>query len=99
MPRQKNDGRGRLGGRKKGVPNKATAPFKELIAEHWRQYEESGQFATDLQELDPSTRATLMEKYAQYIAPRMKSVDLDISHDITLTIEDQLRKLCGDPSE
>ena len=36
-----------------------------------------------------------MEKYAQYITPRMKSVDLDIIQPVTLTIEDRLRQLCN----
>lgn len=95
MPRQKNDGRGRLGGRAKGTPNKSTSELRHIIADLWHTYQHSGQFATDLQCLDPAERITVMEKYAQYIAPKMKSVDLDLSHTVTLTIEDQLRTLAN----
>lgn len=99
MARQKNDGRGRLGGRQKGTPNKSTSSLREILAEHWRKYQESGQFADDLEALDPATRATIMERYAQYIAPKMKSVDMDVNHTVNLTIEDRLRELCGEDKE
>ena len=33
MTRQKNDGRGRLGGRQKGTPNKVTATLREWVAD------------------------------------------------------------------
>ncbi|MDE6235281.1 MAG: hypothetical protein K2M56_05990 [Muribaculaceae bacterium] len=99
MARQKNDGRGRLGGRQKGTPNKSTSSMREIIAEHWREYQESGQFAADLKELDPATRAVLMERYAQYIAPKMKSVDMEVTQKTQITIEARLRELCGESDE
>ena len=37
MPRQKNDGRGRLGGRQKGTPNKDN-PLKQLLHDHSVDY-------------------------------------------------------------
>lgn len=94
MARQKNDGRGRLGGRQKGTPNRNTTTLRDIITQQWHQYHTTGQFAQDIAELDPATRASLMEKYAQYIAPKMKSIDMDITQDVTLTIEDRLRQLC-----
>lgn len=99
MARHKNDGRGRLGGRQKGTPNKSTSSLREIITEHWRSYHESGQFAEDLEALDPATRAVVMERYAQYIAPKMKSVDMDVNHNVNRTIEDRLRELCGETDE
>ena len=33
MARQRNDGRGRLGGRAKGTPNKVTTSVKEWLSE------------------------------------------------------------------
>lgn len=99
MARQKNDGRGRLGGRQKGTPNKTTTSLREALAEHWRKYQESGQFAEDLEALDPATRAAIMERYAQYIAPKMKSVDMDVKHEVSQTIEDRLRQLCGETDD
>lgn len=68
--------------------------MREAIGEQWRAYIESGAFIADLQMLEPSTRAILMEKYAQYLAPKMKSTDMTVSHEVTLTIEDRLRDLC-----
>ncbi|MEZ3589658.1 MAG: hypothetical protein K1V84_01305 [Muribaculaceae bacterium] len=97
MARQKNDGRGRLGGRQKGTPNKTTSEFRQILAGHWQRYEESGQFQADLDALDPATRAVVMEKYAQYFAPKMKSVEVDMTlNNANETIEDRLRALCGE---
>ena len=93
MARQKNDGRGRLGGRQKGTPNKSTSALREIISKHWQRYQESGQFEEDLEALDPQTRAVVMERYAQYIAPKMKSIDMDATVTTRLTIEDKLRQL------
>lgn len=88
-----------MGGRQKGTPNKSTSTLREIIAELWRKYQDSGQFAEDLEALDPEARATLMERYAQYIAPKMKSVDMDVTHNVNLTIEDRLRVLCGEKDD
>lgn len=99
MARQKNDGKGRIGGRQKGTPNKTTATIREYIAAAWERYESSGQFKDDLDALDPATRAVVMEKYAQYISPKMKSVDVDLTQRATITIEDRLRELCREEDE
>ena len=37
-----------------------------------------------------------MERYAQYIAPKMKSVDMDATITTSITIEDKLRQLAGE---
>jgi hypothetical protein len=95
MARQKNDGRGRLGGRQKGTPNKTTSDLRQILAAQWQRYHESGQFQDDIDSLDPATRAVVMEKYAQYFAPKMKSVEVAMTAEVTHTIEDRLRKLCG----
>lgn len=99
MARQKNDGRGRLGGRQKGTPNKSTSSLREIISEHWQHYQDSGQFKKDLDALDPQTRAVVMERYAQYIAPKMKSVDMEVTAKVTHTIEDKLLELSEKPDE
>lgn len=96
MARKKNDGRGRMGGRQKGTPNKLTSTVKSIIQDRWQWYADSGTFEEDLHELDPATRASLMEKYAQYIAPKMKSTEVDINLEGGVTIEDALRELSGD---
>lgn len=94
--KRKNDGKGRMGGRQKGTPNKTTKSIKETIAKAWQTYHESGQFEADLECLEPQARIVVMERYAQYIAPKMKSVDVDMNQSVSLTIEDRLRELCGD---
>lgn len=33
MPRKKNDGKGRMGGRAKGTPNKTTSKIKDWISQ------------------------------------------------------------------
>ena len=97
MARQKNDGRGRLGGRAKGTPNKPTSSMRQIITDCWDSYIGTGQFEEDLQELDPATRIAIMEKFAQYIAPKMKTVDIDMQASVSqVTIEDRLRQLCQD---
>lgn len=94
MARQKNDGRGRMGGRQKGTPNKTTSNLRDILAAQWNTYYESGQFAEDIRMLDPQARAILMEKYAAYLAPKMKSVDLAVTGDVSVkTIEERLAEL------
>lgn len=92
----KNDGRGRLGGRQKGTPNKTTSTIRDSITMLLEEYHGSGKFSQDLSMLDPETRICVMEKYAQYVCPKMKSVDIDMTFSGTVhTIEDRLRELCG----
>lgn len=99
MARPKNDGRGRIGGRKKGTPNKATATIREAIAAMWKDYHDSGLFQKDIEALDSQTRAAVMEKYAQYVAPKLKTIDAEVSHSGRLTIEDTLATLAGDDED
>ena len=91
----------KTGGRTAGTPNKTTASIRELLADHWKRYQESGQFQRDLDALDPRDRAVIMEKYAAYIAPKMQATAVDIS---VRTAKDdpviqRLRELCGETDE
>lgn len=58
MPRKANDGRGRLGGRTKGTPNKPPMPLHErvmnIINKNWQQFE------ADLQTLPQQKRAEVI---------------------------------------
>lgn len=71
MARQKNDGKGRLGGRAKGTPNKVTASIKqwlsELIDNNRLQIEQ------DLKNLPPKDRLQMLEKLMQYVIPKQKT--------------------------
>lgn len=97
MARPKNDGKGRMGGRQKGTPNKTTSTLREMLSECVSRYHQSGQFEEDLNELDPHSRAVLMEKYTAYLAPKMKSVDVDVTGTVDVkTIEDRLAELAAE---
>ena len=52
MPRKKNDGRGRLGGRAKGTPNKVSAELKDWLACILNNGKE--RFERDIEQLDTS---------------------------------------------
>ena len=78
MARQKNDGKGRMGGRQKGTPNKVTGTVKEwlsaLIDRNREQIEE------DLRQLEPRERLAVLEKFMQYIVPKPKT-ELAVTSD------------------
>lgn len=79
MARQKNDGKGRIGGRAKGTPNKITSTFREyltaLLNENRKQIE------ADLKALDPKERLLLLEKLMQYVIPKQQAVNTTIEFD------------------
>ena len=71
MARQKNDGKGRMGGRQKGTPNKVTGTVKEWLADLIDK--NRGQIEADLQQLEPKERLAMLEKFMQYIVPKPKT--------------------------
>ena len=75
MGRQKQDGRGRLGGRKKGTPNKITGDLKEWVSDllntNRRQFEE------DLKELLPVERVKILSGMFNYVMPKQQSLTID----------------------
>lgn len=97
MARQKNDGRGRIGGRQKGTPNKSTTLGKEVIASLLADYSESGLMAADFMALDPKDRMMIAEKLMQYTIPKMQATAIDItSTEKEKTIEDRLAELAAE---
>ena len=77
MPRSKNDGRGRLGGRAKGTPNKATSTVKEwltrLVDANRKQREK------DLKGMEPGERVKLFALLLNYIVPKQQAVSVEAS--------------------
>ena len=75
MGRQKQDGRGRLGGRKKGTPNKVNGDLKEWVSDllnnNRRQFEE------DLRELLPTERVKLLSGLFNYVIPKQQSLSIE----------------------
>ena len=79
MARQRNDGKGRLGGRQKGTPNKITASVKEwlstLIDKNRKQIEK------DIKQLEPKERLQMLEKLMQYVVPKQQAVSATVEID------------------
>lgn len=70
--RKKNDGKGRMGGRKAGTPNKVTGTVKEWIASIIDGNRE--QFEDDLEKLEPGERVRVISNLLQYVTPKMQSI-------------------------
>lgn len=89
MARQKNDGRGRLGGRAAGTPNKVSGTLREwltsLIDKNRAQIEK------DLQDLEPKERLQMMEKLMQYVIPKQAAQQVKLDFD-NMT-DEQLQQL------
>lgn len=93
MARQKNDGRGRMGGRSKGTPNKVTMAMKEWLSALIDENRE--QMITDLAALEPRDRLMMLERFMAYIIPKQQSVkaDVGVRNEEGLDIAEQLRRL------
>lgn len=86
----------KTGGRKAGTPNKTTAITKEAISKIIDEYNSSGMMQSDLMGLDPRDRLEITVKLMSYVLPKVQSVALDVSGNIsTKTIEDELTELAG----
>lgn len=92
MARQKNDGRGRLGGRAAGTPNKVSGTLKEwltsLIDKNRAQIEK------DLQDLEPKERLQMIEKLMQYVIPKQAAQQVKL--DFESMTDEQLQQLVND---
>ena len=86
----------KTGGRKAGTPNKTTAITKEAISKIIDEYNSSGLMQSDLMGLEPRDRLDIAVKLMSYVLPKVQSVALDVSGNIsTKTIEDELTELAG----
>ena len=75
MGRLKNDGKGRLGGRCKGTPNKATTDIKTWISDIL----ESGRdrFKDNLELLEPSEYIRVFTGLLNYIIPKQSPTSVE----------------------
>ena len=71
MAREINDGRGRLGGRQAGTPNKITADLRVMIRDLVQENIE--QIRQDLATLEPKERLIFLEKLMNYVVPKAAS--------------------------
>ena len=84
MARPRNDGRGRLGGRTKGTPNKVTSSIRDWLMELVNKNKR--QVKRDLDALDPKDRLVMIEKFMQYVVPNQQAVAASVDFS-TLTDE------------
>lgn len=74
--RQKNDGKGRLGGRAAGTPNKITVLTKEMIQEFASEnYEDACKAWKDIK--NPKQKFEMYLKLLEFVMPRMASVEFN----------------------
>lgn len=79
MARQKGDGKGRLGGRKKGTGNKVNATMREWLTELINDNRE--QIRADLKELQPAQRLAMLEKFMQYTTPKQSAISSNVNFE------------------
>ncbi len=111
MGRKKNDGRGRLGGRAAGTPNK-DKPLKTFLRQHSVQYftpsveeeDDNGnktgrmlsQFDIDCLTLDPGSRVDEEIKLLKFHTPQMQSTSVDMTvTDANQTLSERLARLAA----
>ena len=83
MARPKNDGKGRLGGRVKGTPNKVTSEVKNALAPIVMAYvsgegigKQKAKLADDLDAIkDPADRAKIMKDLIPYVIPKLSAIE------------------------
>ena len=73
MARPKGDGRGRLGGRKKGTPNVVTRERREMIEQFLN--DEWPNFQLMYNQADDETKMKIYMDLIPYTTPRMASVE------------------------
>lgn len=77
MGRSKNDGRGRLGGRGKGTPNRVTTDLKTWIAEILDNGRD--RFIDSLNDIDSSEFIKVYTGLLNYIVPKKQAINGEIS--------------------
>lgn len=92
MARQKNDGRGRLGGRAAGTPNKVSGTLKEWLTSLIDKNRD--QIEKDLQDLEPKERLQMIEKLMQYVIPKQAAQQVKLDFD-NMT-DEQLEQLVNE---
>ena len=108
MPRSAGDGRGRIGGRAPGTPNK-DKPLKAFLREHSLEYftpsieEKIGgkktgrlvsQYDLDIKNLDAASRVDAEIKLLKFHTPQMQSTSVDVTNaSVNITLADRLTRL------
>ena len=77
MSRQKNDGKGRLGGRKAGTPNKATATTREWIQQILDENQQT--IRDDLKKLSAKDRVNALLSLIPYVVPKQMAAQATLA--------------------
>ena len=75
MARNKNDGRGRLGGRSKGTPNKLSNDIRSWVESILSK--NKSQIELDFACVDPDSRLRFVEKLMAYVLPKKMAVTIE----------------------
>lgn len=92
MSRKANDGRGRLGGRKKGTPNKTPVELREWVKN--LIFKNRDKVESDFDKLTPKERLQMIEKLLPYILPKQQAVSASVN--LNSLEEEQLDTLISD---
>ena len=85
MARRKGDGLGRVGGRKKGTPNKVTAEFREMIKKFATENYEN--FIDDWTKItDKEKKCRLYIEMVKFVLPSLSSVSLENNVTVDTTV-------------
>ena len=79
---KKNDGRGRMGGRGPGVPNRVTSSVRTWLNEFVNNNREL--IESDFKKMQPKDRVQVFERLLQYVLPKHAAVEAQIDFN-TLT--------------
>ena len=72
-------------GRAKGIPNKTTTEIREAFSELLQGNLE--QLKVDIASLEPASRVKLLLDMAQFVVPKLRSIDLQSDMEETITID------------
>lgn len=97
MARRKGDGLGRVGGRKKGTPNKVTAEFREMIKKFATENYEN--FIDDWTKItDKEKKCRLYIEMVKFVLPSLSSVSLENNVKVDTTVS-RIRQMRDDIEE
>ena len=72
-------------GRAKGIPNKTTTEIREAFSELLQGNLE--QLKVDIASLEPASRVKLLLDMAQFVVPKLRSIDLQTDEEEIVTID------------
>ena len=63
------------------TPNGKNGAVSELFEEFIEKHVTIEGIAADFAQLTPYRRLAMLEKFAAYVSPKMKSIEMDVSHE------------------